>query len=983
MLFFILGALFLLIGALPLIHTIRRSKNMGTEQKRRAYIRSVIIFGIFIVLLILVNVFFGIFTEFLWFDSLDFQVRYVTEILARVGLYVGGLLVAFVIVVSAVQPAYRIANPNGHSLIPLGFSIVLAAFLGLMTSQFWEQFLLFANQAAAQAPSDPVFGISISFYLFSLPFLASLFSWLLFVLVLSGIAVATLAFFNLTFSAVEQGSARRDSSERVRVLYRLRKPFLTVVSGVFLILALQTLLSISRLVFSETGVVTGAGWMDLNVRVPALLVTTALLLGLSILLLLAAHSRGLLSKVFGIHALTGSNESGQGPEEGSSPGKPELQGVRLSKRSALVPLSVVALLVIINGVLPPLFQNAVVSPNEITLERPYIDHNITYTQRAFNLSPDDVTEQQLPIGRNVTQAVADANPTTLDNIRLWDWRALLDNLRQQQEIRLYYAFDDVDIDRYVIDGEYRQVMLSVRELDKNQLATQSQTWVSRHLRYTHGYGMVLLPAHEFEQQGRPRLLIENIPPQHEFPRLEVNRPEIYYGERTNDHVYVRTTQQEFDYPAADENVFTTYEGNGGVEMGGLVRRFAFAWKYDGYRQLFSSYFRPDSRIMFYRNIRQRVSRLAPFLRYDRDPYPVLTEDGRIVYIIDAYTVADTYPYSEPYAGDQSEFRGVNYIRNSVKVVVDAYHGDVSFYAIDPDDIVLETYSRVFPGLFQPFEEMPEDLVDHIRYPQGLLTVQAEVYSTYHMDDVDAFYQREDVWQFATERYRNNFQRVAPYYVMVQFPDSDRAEFVLMIPFTPKNKNVMNAWMAGRSDHPNYGELIVYPFPKGVEVLGPRQIEARIDQNSEMSQTLSLWDQQGSQVVRGNLLAIPLFHNEELYIMFAEPIFLEATDAQLPEVRRIALADQRRVVWSDSFEAALDALLAEPDEEPTVVTTGPAAAAGDGQAAAAPGAGLPQSVVSQALELFNEYQNQLGQGNFEQAGARLEELYDLLNRYSEG
>jgi uncharacterized membrane protein (UPF0182 family) len=279
--------------------------------------------------------------------------------------------------------------------------------------------------------------------------------------------------------------------------------------------------------------------------------------------------------------------------------------------------------------------------------------------------------------------------------------------------------------------------------------------------------------------------------------------------------------------------------------------------------------------------------------------------------------------------------------------------------------------------------MPEDLVDHIRYPQGLLTVQAEVYSTYHMDDVDAFYQREDVWQFATERYRNNFQRVAPYYVMVQFPDSDRAEFVLMIPFTPKNKNVMNAWMAGRSDQPNYGELIVYPFPKGVEVLGPRQIEARIDQNSEMSQTLSLWDQQGSQVVRGNLLAIPLFHDEELYVMFAEPIFLEATDAQLPEVRRIALADQRRVVWSDSFEAALDALLAEPDEEPTLVTTGPAAAAADGQAAAAPGARLPQSVVAQALELFNEYQNQLGQGNFEQAGARLEELYDLLNRYSEG
>jgi hypothetical protein len=613
-----------------------------------------------------------------------------------------------------------------------------------------------------------------------------------------------------------------------------------------------------------------------------------------------------------------------------------------------------------------------VSPNEITLESPYIRHNIDYTQRAFALDESNLTQEQFPVGRNITPEVVNDSREMLDNVRLWDPGALRDNLRQQQEIRLYYRFEDVDIDRYRINGDYTQMMLSVRELEKSQLPPSAQTWVSQHLKYTHGYGLVMLPVHEVLEQGGPRLLIRNIPPEVEVEGLQVTRPEIYYGERTTDHVYTNTTQQEFDYPSGEQNVFTDYEGEGGVVMDNFVKRFMYAWKFDGHRQLFSGYFTGDSRILFDRHIVERARKVAPFLLYDEDPYPVLTPDGRIKYIIDAYTASANYPYSERYAGSLGKFGGANYVRNSVKVVVDAYDGSLQFYAVEPDDVILSTYDRVFPNLFTPFEEMPEHLQNHVRYPADYFTVQAEMFRTYNMEDVNAFYQREDVWEFATERYRGGFQAVRPYYIMMEYPDSDRLEFVVMIPFTPKNKNVINAWMAGRSDMPNYGEITTFTMPKGVEVLGPRQIEARIDQDSQMSRTLSLWSQRGSEVIRGNLLTIPLFEEGQLYMLFAEPIFLQAEGAELPEIRRVALADQDQVVWAETFDASLQKLVGRLRTTAAAAEDAPAEAA-----AAAPVAPQMQQLIDDAVSAFDTYKDELADGDFSAAGEALDELNSLL------
>ena len=655
--------------------------------------------------------------------------------------------------------------------------------------------------------------------------------------------------------------------------------------------------------------------------------------------------------------------------------------LRFTSRSWVVPAVVAGVLALALGVAPGFARAVILNPNEITLESEYLPHHINFTRSAYGIDDERVVETDYEVGTDIDAQVLADNQPTMSNIRLWDWRALQDNLSQQQEIRLYYQFHDVDIDRYEINGERTQVMISVRELEKNALDSASQTWVSRHFKYTHGYGLVALPVNEFLPQGRPDLLVRNIPPVSEVPRFDLSRPEIYYGERTTDHVYVKTSQQEFDYPSGNENVYTDYTGDGGVPIGGLVRRLSWAWRVDGYRQLFSSYFRPDSRIMYRRSIVERARAVAPFLSYDRDPYPVVTEDGRVVYILDAYTTSSAYPYAEPYRGKLDLFRGINYIRNSVKVVVDAYDGSVDFYVMRPDDPLIATFSDVFDGLFQPLDAMPIDLRSHIRYPADLLTVQAELYGTYHMTDTQVFYQREDVWQFATERYRANFQDVEPYYVLLQYPGEERTEFVLMLPFTPQNKNLINAWMAGRSRYDRYGELTVYPLPKGVEVLGPRQIEARIDQNTEMSQSLSLWGQRGSEVVRGNLLTIPLFSNDLLYILYVEPIYLQAEDAQLPEIKRVALADQSRVVWGEDFAGAVDRLLGELPPTPGALDRAATAEEEDEQPDAA-GAALPEGpdeLLARASDALGRYRRAASEGRFADAGRALEEVESAIDR----
>ena len=944
--FTVLGILILAIGALPLLRTLKNSGSMEQKLLTRRLIRGGLIFLGTIVLLILINVFFYVYSEHLWFGTLGHESRFWTEIFTRIALFAIGFVIAFAFLFWNLKAAAGKVQGETRSLLAFPASVVLAAIMGSWAMGLWENALLFINQTTAQA-TDPVFNRPVNFYLFSLSFYQELVSWLIFLLVVAAAGVILTATLRYTRSR-EFGSSATDTVLHTGGLRRQ----VVGLAGLFLLaLGWNAYLSVFELLYSEAGVVTGAGWNDINVRTPAYYVSLAIYVVAGVTLLVSGFSKRVERKVLMLEA----DESG----EGTVP----------TRKSLIAPAGIIAVLIIVNGIVPSAFQSLVVSPNEITLESPYIRHNIDYTRQAFGLDQSNLTQEQYPVGRDITPEVIEGSREMLDNVRLWDPGALKDNLRQQQEIRLYYRFEDVDIDRYRIDGEYRQMMLSVRELQKSELPASSQTWVSQHLKYTHGYGLVMLPVHEVLEQGGPKLLIRDIPPRVDVEEFQITRPEIYYGERTTDHVYTNTSQQEFDYPSGDENVFSDYEGEGGVVLDNIVKRFMYAWKFDGHRQLFSGYFDADSRILFDRHITERARKIAPFLLYDDDPYPVLTEEGRIKYIIDAYTASANYPYSERYAGSVGKFGGANYVRNSVKVVVDAYDGSIQFYSMNPDDIILSTYDRVFPELFTPFEQMPEFLKNHVRYPADFFTVQAEMLRTYNMTDVATFYQREDVWELATERYRGGFQPVRPYYIMIEYPESDRLEFVLMIPFTPKNKNVINAWMAGRSDMPNYGELTTFTMPKGVEVLGPRQIEARIDQDAEMSRTLSLWSQRGSDVIRGNLLTVPLFDSGSLYMLFAEPIFLQAESAELPELRRVALADQDEIVWAETFDAALQLLVGELQP----------AAAGEAAPAEAQAAMSPQArqLIGDAADAFDTYKQELSEGNFAAAGEALEELNTLL------
>ena len=951
--FTILGILVLAVGLLPLMRTLKNSGGMDQKVLTNRLIRGGLFFFGSIVLLILINVFFYVFSEHLWFAGLGFESRFWTEIVTKIVLFVLGFAVSFVFLFWNLKAASGKVQGEGRSLVAFPASVLLAAIMGGWALGFWEEALLYLNQTTAQI-TDPVFDKPVNFYLFSLSLYQEIVSWLIFLLVVAAAGIILTASLRYTRSR-EIGESATETILQTGALRRQ----IVGLAGVFLLaLAWNAYLNIFELLYSETGVVTGAGWTDLNIRTPAYYVSLAVYIVAGGALLISGFNKRLERRVL----LLRSDDSG----EGTVP----------TKKSLIAPGAIIAVLVISNGIVPSAFQSLVVGPNEITLESPYIRYNIDYTQQAYGLDETNLTQQQYPVGRDIDPTVVNDSREMLDNVRLWDPGALRDNLRQQQEIRLYYRFEDVDIDRYRIDGEYRQMMLSVRELEKSQLPPSAQTWVSQHLKYTHGYGLVMLPVHEVLEQGGPKLLIRGIPPEVEVDGLEVSQPAVYYGERTTDHVYTNTTEQEFDYPSGDQNVYSDYQGDGGVVMDNFVKRFMYAWKFDGHRQLFSGYFTKDSRILFDRHIVRRARKVAPFLIYDEDPYPVLTEDGRIKYIIDAYTASANYPYSERYAGSLGKFGGANYVRNSVKVVVDAYDGSTQFYAMDPDDIILETYGKVFSDLFTPFDEMPEHLKRHIRYPTDFFTVQAEMFRTYNMEDVNTFYQREDVWEFATERYRGGFQSVRPYYIMMEYPESDRLEFVVMIPFTPKNKNVINAWMAGRSDMPNYGEITAFTMPKGVEVLGPRQIEARIDQDSEMSRRLSLWSQRGSEVIRGNLLTIPLFESGQLYMLFAEPIFLQAEGAELPEIRRVALADQDQVVWAPTFDASLQKLV------------------GQLQAAQAPAAAEPgeapqramdpqtRGLIQDAVEAFDAYKQELSDGNFGAAGEALDELNSLLENITD-
>jgi uncharacterized membrane protein (UPF0182 family) len=621
----------------------------------------------------------------------------------------------------------------------------------------------------------------------------------------------------------------------------------------------------------------------------------------------------------------------------------------------------------------------VVAPNQLVREKPYIVHNIESTRRAYDL--DEISRQEFPADTNPEAADPANNQDTLQNIRLWDWRALQDTLRQIQEIRTYYDFPDIDIDRYQIEGRPREVMLAARELNINKLPESSRNWINDKLIYTHGYGITMNPVNGFTAEGLPTLLLSNMPVQSTVPGLAVTRPEIYFGELTDTDVYVKTRQKEFNYPQGQANDFTEYQGSGGIVLGGWLRRTLIALDRGDISKLpFSDDITNQSRLLMRRNVIRRVSDLAPFLTFDQDPYIVVGEDGRLSWIVDAFTTSDSYPYSTHYhLGDSL----ISYMRNSVKVVIDAYDGTTTFYVFDSKDPILAAYRRLFPTLFKPAADMPAELRKHVRYPQLLLEMQAEVYSLYHMTDPEVFYNREDLWNVANEIVMGDSgqqvtQAMQPHFVLMKLPGETSVEFVEILPFTPANRNNLIGWIAARSDGAHYGTAVVYDFPKTRLIDGPLQIEARIDQNAQLSGQLTLWNQQGSHVRRGTLLVIPIGRT----LLYAEPIYLQAERSPMPELRLVVLALQDRLVYAPTFESALAALFG------TGSSTLQASSSSPPQASLAPTSTVASpppnfnQLISQAAQDLSDYQHLTAEGKLGEAGQKLEHLKSTLEKLNQ-
>ncbi|HTU40207.1 MAG TPA: UPF0182 family protein, partial [Candidatus Aquilonibacter sp.] len=752
-------------------------------------------------------------------------------------------------------PVERILNFIARLIF---FVIALATGASMMAS--WDTFALawYAPNNAASLV-DPIFGKPLHFYLFTLPVWQLVAGWLLTVAIIACI----IAFFFVLIT----GGTNILSGRRGGYIPPPWRGVSIAVSFLLLVMALQVYLSRFGALFDEHTIFSGVTYTDAHITLAGLLVVcVALVIGAVIAL---------------VNVVTAPR-------------------VRWLAAAAVPAVGCYLILQVVGWYV----GNFIVKPNQLVRERPYIANNIEFTRKAYGL--DRISPHEFPAETSVEATDAANNQATLQNIRLWDWRALQDTLRQIQEIRTYYDFPDIDIDRYEINGNVRQVMLATRELSVDKLPESSRNWINDKLIYTHGYGVTMNPVNGFTPEGLPTLILSNMPVQSTVPNIQVNRPEIYFGELTGNDVYVKTKQQEFNYPQGQTNNLTAYEGTGGIPLGGFLRRILIAADQGDLTKLpFSDDITPQSRLLMRRNVLDRVTALAPFLTYEPDPYIVISDNGRLFWMLDAYTTSDNYPYSSHYLLNSNP---LNYMRNSVKVVVDAYDGTTTFYVFDPHDPIIAAYRAIFPSLFKDVSAMPSALRKHVRYPELLLKLQASVYALYHMTDPEVFYNREDLWTVASEvglsdTGEQRTQTMEPNFVLMKLPGETNVEFVDILPFTPANRNNLIGWIAGRSDGANYGTSVVYDFPKTRLVDGPLQIEARIDQNAQLSGQLTLWNQQGSHVRRGTLLVIPVGKA----LLYAEPIYLQAERSPMPELRLVVLALQDRLVYGPNFDSAMKAM----------------------------------------------------------------------------
>jgi uncharacterized membrane protein (UPF0182 family) len=808
--------------------------------------------------------------------------------------------------------------------------LVASVSAAISASRSWETILKFLN-ASEFGTNDPIYNRDLGFYIFRLPLYATLQNGLLALVILA--LVLSVAIYLL------KGAIDRGRNWRTLLSGGIKTHLSVLLAAIAALGAIDFWLERYDLLYSAEGSVFGAGYTDVHARLQAYWLMCFVTLALALLLIASLWRRSLTLPLYGI-------------------------------------IIYFIILILVQEFYPWAQQRFLVEPNELAKEKPYIAYNIAATRSAYDL--DDVNTENYVVENTLTRADLDDNQATLRNIRLWDYRPLLSTYRQLQEIRLYYHFNDVDIDRYTLDGDYRQVMLSPRELAYEQLPNQAKTWVNQRLKYTHGYGAVMSPVNVVTPEGLPKFFIQDIPPEVSVD-LAFSEPALYYGEESDNYIFTGMNTDEFDYPMGDENASSRYQGNGGVAIGSWLRRLAYSFDLGSIQTLVSGYFTPESRLLYHRQILERVHEVAPFLRFDSDPYITIV-DGRLQWIIDAYTVSDRYPYSEPVSlsNNAAELlaqapnlrqildNDVNYIRNSVKIAIDAYHGSMQFYAIDATDPVLQTYRQIFPDLWTDIADIPPSLRQHFRYPLDFFKIQAQMYLTYHMSNPEVFYNREDLWRFPVEVYEGKQQLMEPYYIIMSLPEQQDEEFMLILPFTPANKDNAIAWMAARSDGQDYGKVLLYEFPKQELIYGPSQIEARIDQNPEISQQLTLWSQEGSRVIRGDLLIIPI----ERSLLYVEPIYLRAEQGELPELRRVIVAYANQIVMEETLDAALATIFGQSVPLPATTPRD------------TPISGNTSSLVQQAISTYNQAQEALRQGDWTSYGQYQQRLGEILQQLSQ-
>jgi len=868
-----------------------------------------------------------LYINWLWFQETGLEQVFTTTLLAKfqIGLITGGLF--FILLFMNLLIAKCVAAKKGPRLVEDNlFEIpkmdelapkinkimfwcagIFSFLIGLGSIYKWNEFLKFLHPIPFGI-SDPLFSMDIGFFVFQLPFLKYLHSIFTSAVFFSSILV-------LALYVLERAVWIRKTG--ISFLPGVRIHFIGLGMLVAALVACGCWLKQYALLFSTRGVVFGASYTDIHAILPVL----------NILIMLA----GLLIFVLVLSIFTHA-------------WKPIVMSVVLMILTSIIGL----------GFYPQIIQKLHVSPNEIAVEDPYIKLNISLTRKAYDI--DKIEVKKFPLANSLTLADIRENEGTIKNIRLWEHKPLLDTYSQLQEIRTYYKFNDVDNDRYIIDGQYQQIMFSARELSSANLP--SKNWLNEHLTYTHGYGLCLGPVNRVTQEGLPEFIIKDIPPVSTVD-LKVSRPEIYYGEIGNDYCFINTKAKEFDYPMGDENKYSVYQGKGGVKIESFWKKLLFSIHFAEPKILFSTDIVPQSRIMYYRDIQKRLDMASPFISYDSDAYLVISKDDRLFWICDGYTMSNNYPYSEPISK-------INYIRNSVKTVIDAYNGSMRFYISDPDDPIIKCYSQIFPGMFQPLTNMPEDLRQHLRYPETMLKIQAQIYCSYHMQNPQVFYNKEDLWNIAKT---SDDSLMSPYYTMMKLDKKD--EFLMMMPFTPSKKDNLIAWIAARCDEPNYGKLMVYTFPKQTQVYGPSQIKARINQNTAISKELSLWNQMGSRVIHGNLLVIPVKNS----IFYVEPLYLSAEKSKIPELKRVVVAFGNQIVMEETMEKALMRIfgsgmasseITSSKEEEKSISQGMS----------------NNAAIQQAAKYFKQAENCLKNGDWAGYGEQWNGLKQVLNNLAE-